>query len=248
MTFRFGKLPGKIPVGLRDLTFYASGALPKAPASVAVPAVTASSDGTPWGVLGNDTKGDCGVAGIDHGFMCDASIAGIAEQFPSADDVVSYYLAYTGGQDSGVVLSDFLAYVRKNQFYGHTIAGYAPIAVQDVPTLNFVVDAYGFAYTGITVSAAMMEAFREGKPWTLAEVLSEPVGGHCIPICGYDSDYLYAVTWGKVQPVSYSAWHYIGDEAWAVIPGEFVSRGGDMRGVSLDALNADLSKLGGLSQ
>ena len=30
--FKLGKLPGRIPVGLRDLTYYAAGHLPAAPA------------------------------------------------------------------------------------------------------------------------------------------------------------------------------------------------------------------------
>ena len=62
--------------------------------------------------------------------------------------MVSYYLAYTGGQDSGVVLSQFLAYVRQHGFYGHSVAAYAPVAVHDVPTLCFAIDAYDFAYVG----------------------------------------------------------------------------------------------------
>ena len=59
--FKLGKLPGRIPVGLRDLTFYAAGPLPQAPASVAVPSVA------DWNMDMNDTLGCCGVAGVDHG-------------------------------------------------------------------------------------------------------------------------------------------------------------------------------------
>lgn len=51
---KLGRLPGQIPAGLRDLTFYAAGPLPAPPASVAVPAVPAQPDGTPWGMDDND--------------------------------------------------------------------------------------------------------------------------------------------------------------------------------------------------
>lgn len=240
----FGRLPGKIPVGLRDLTFYAAGKLPKPPASVAVPSPPPSSDAYPWGMDGNDEYGCCGPAGVDHYFKCDASIAHESETWPTSSDIVQYYLGYTEGQDSGVVLSDFLAHVKSDGFCGHTIAGYAPVGVHDIPTLQFSIWAYGAVYTGIMVTDAMQQAYENGQPWTAEDLEAEVVGGHCIPLVGYDSKYLYAVTWGKVQPIAYPAWHYMSSEAWGIITGEFVSAGGDTRGLNLSALQADLSRIG----
>jgi hypothetical protein len=239
----FGKLPGKMPVGLRSLDWYVAGALPKPPASVAVPAPPPSSDGTLWGMDGNDTKGDCGVAGVNHGFMADAAVAGLTETSPSDDEIVQYYLTYTGGQDTGVVLSDFLAYVRKQGFFGRTLSAYAPFSVHDIPTLHTAVWMYDFAYTGIKVTQPMMNANQAGQPWDLDDMFSEVIGGHCVPIVGYDKDFLYCITWGGVQRITYSAWHFMSDEAWALITGEFAAKGGDGRGVNLAALQADLNKL-----
>ena len=240
--FKYGRNPGHVPNGLRDLTFYAAGSLPKAPAKVTVPVVPVNVDGTAWGMDGNDTYGDCGVAGMDHVFMAAASVTDETGQWPTDDQIVSYYLTYTDDQDSGVVLADFLAYVKAHGFFGHTIAGYAPVGVHDIPTLQFAIDAYTAAYTGINVTSDMESASRNGEPWTLDDLSSPVVGGHCIPIVGYDSAYLYAVTWGAVQAIAYPAWHYISDEAWAVIPGELEE--GDGRGIDLAALQADLSKIG----
>jgi hypothetical protein len=233
-----GCLPGRIPVGLKDLTYYAAGALPQAPPKVDVPAVA------DWGVNGNDLYGDCGVAGINHYFMADAAIAAETESFPPDQDVVGYYFQFTNNVDSGVVLSDFLSYVQRKGFFGHTIAAYAPVSVHDIPTLHFAVNAYGAAYTGIKVTKRMMDSFNSGKPWDLDDLLSPVEGGHCVPIVGYDDRHLYAVTWGKVQPVSHAAWHYMSTEAWGILSGEFVSRGDDNRGINLAALQADLSKVG----
>ena len=161
-SYRLGRLPGQVPVGLRDLTYYAAGPLPKAPASVAVPAVA------DWLLLANGPDptcpeypqgvGDCGVAGLEHGFMSAAADTSERETFPDAERAVSYYFGYTGGQDSGVVLSQYLAHVRQNGYYGHTVAAYAPVAVHDVPTLQFAINAYDFAYVGITVTQGMMDA------------------------------------------------------------------------------------------
>lgn len=234
---KYGRKPALIPAGLRTLDYYAAGPLPAAPASVAVPSVA------DWGMLGNDTFGDCGVAGIDHGFMTTDAVLGQPAIPATTTDVVNYYLNYTGGQDVGVVLSDFLAYVKVNGFLGRTVSAYAPVAVQDVPTLHFAVEAYDFAYCGITVHDGMEQAFSKGGAWDLESVSGAIVGGHCIPVVGYDSQYLYAVTWGKVQPIAYPAWARVADEAWAIITGEVTTAGNDGRGINLDALQADLSQL-----
>jgi hypothetical protein len=89
----------------------------------------------------------------------------------------------------------------------------------------------------------MQQAFGAHQPWTTALLNEQIIGGHCVPIVGYDEQYLYAVTWGGVQAITYPAWHQIATEAWAVITGEFVARNGDGRGVSLAALRADLDRL-----
>ena len=234
---KLGCLPGKIPVGLKDLSYYIAGPLPKPPPKVDVPAVPS------WGMLANDRLGDCGVAGLEHLFMADASITLEKESEASDQQAADYYLKYTGGQDTGVVLSDYLAYVRRHKYYSRKVDSYAPVNVHDVPTLQTAIDLYGAAYTGITVTAGMQQAFENGTPWD-AQACSGPIeGGHCVPIVGYDDQLLYLVTWGGIQAVTYSAWHQISTEAWAVVTGEFVARNGDGRGVSLSALRADLDRL-----
>ena len=239
--FKLGRLPGTIPVGLRDLTYYAAGPLPRPPAMVNVPAVTA------WGMNENDTLGDCGVAGLNHGFMAAAADTAEHESFPTDQQVGAYYMTYTGGQDDGVVLSQFLAYAKQRGFYNHTISAYAPVAVQDLPTLMFAINSYNFAYVGISVSQGMMTKVQETAPpwnWTTDDVMSGPaIGGHCIVLTAYDSTYLYGVTWGSPIAISYPAWAFMAEEAWALITGEVASKGSDGRGINLSALQADLGRL-----
>jgi hypothetical protein len=246
---KLGRLPGQIPVGLRELPYYAAGPLPKPPPSVAVPCVA------DWLLLANGPDptcpaypsglGDCGVAGLEHGFMSAAADTAERETFPGADQAASYYLTYTGGQDTGVVLSQYLAHVRQNGYYGHSVAAYAPVAVHDVPTLQFCIDAYDFAYVGITVTQGMMQAAEGPAPWTwtMESVQGPALGGHCIILVAYDSAWLYGVSWGQVVRIAYPAWHQMGAEAWAVLPGELRSAGTDGHGISLAALDADLPLL-----
>lgn len=238
MNLRLGKLAPKFPGALRTLDFYVAGPLPAAPASVAPPAFA------DWAVLGNDRYGDCGVAGLQHLFEADATITDETEAWPSDQQVIDYYLAYTDGQDTGVVLSEFLEFVRANGFIdAHTVAAYAPVDHDDVTLLQQSVWLFGAAYCGISVTQGMMEQFQAGQPWTVPSAADPVIGGHCVPCVGYDDSTLTVVTWGQEQRMTYSAWHRLGDEAWAVLTGEFVAAHGDGRGINLVALQDDLHRL-----
>jgi hypothetical protein len=232
---KFGRKPAQFPAALHDLTHYVAGSLPKAPASMAVPEVST------WEMLGNDTYGDCGVAGLEHLLMAAAADTGEQETFASDQQAVDYYLKYTGGVDEGVVLSEYLTYVRRHGYYGKTVKAFAPVSVHDLPSLQTAMWLYDGVYTGIAVTQAMMNAFGQGQPWTLEMAQQEQIGGHCIPLIGFDGKYVYAVTWGGVQAIEYPAWHAMSSEAWAVISGELGN--GDGHGIDLAALKADLDKL-----
>jgi len=239
-TYKLGRLPARFPGGLYELSYYVAGPLPIPPTSIPLPKVTN------WGMLGNDQYGDCGPAGFIHGCEADAAITHQKENWPTAQEVINGYLAYTHGQDAGVVLSDFLSYVRMQPkgFCGHKLTAYAPINHLDTTMLRTAIWMYDFIYTGIAVTDAMMQAAQLGQPWTLADLHSPVVGGHCVPVVAYDEHWLYLVTWGSIQKVSYPMWSQICDEAWVVITEEFVKAGGDWHGVSLKALEADLNRLG----
>jgi hypothetical protein len=238
--YRYGRLPAQFPGAVRDLAYYAAGPLPAAPPQCNVPAFD------DWGMLGNDRFGDCGVAGLQHLFEADATLTHEPQTWPSDQEAIDYYLRYTGGQDAGVVLSAYLAYVRGHAdgYYGNTVAAYAPVPVHDVPTLQTAIWLYGGAYSGIVVTDAMEQAFSAGRPWNLGAAAGHPVGGHCVPLLGYDDSFLYVCTWGTIHPISYPAWHAVAEEAWAVITGQFVAHHDDGRGISLAALQADLAKVG----
>ena len=238
LSFKLGRNPGHVPNGLRDLTWYVAGDLPAPPVRRPVPP---PGNGN-WGMDGNDVYGDCGVAGLHHGDMCVEYDTATPVVPITSDQITQYYLSYTGGQDNGVVLADFLGYVQKTGFFGHSVEAYAPVSISDMKTLQFATNAYGFCYTGIQVTDLMMNASNAGQPWTADTFANGTVeGGHCVPIIGYGTDNLYVATWGMMQAIEYSAWHLIAEEAWAVLMSEVTAKGN--HGINLAALKADISKL-----
>jgi hypothetical protein len=228
-----------MPTGLRTLDYYAAGPLPRPPAELEVPTVAH------WGMLGNTSKGNCGVAGCEHVFMADAAVSGKKETFPDAQECVGYYLQYTGGQDAGVQLATFLLYVRKNGYYGHRVEAFAPVHVNDLQTLRFATFAYGAIYLGIVVTTAMQNTFREQGVWQVATLESTVLGGHCVVGVGYDDVGIDVVTWGGIQKLTYAAWaemsRYGDTEAFALLTGELDN--GDGRNINYATLQRDLNRL-----
>ena len=235
---KLGKLDPKRPAGLHQLAFYQGSPLPVAPDTVAVPNVDN------WGILGNDTHGDCTFAGIVHARMANAAFLGITETFPSDTDVVNAYLSYTGGADAGAVEADLLKFWQGNGLFGSKLSAFAPTDHADLDELRSVIANFGLAYIGVQLPVTFSDQFRNNQPWDLTGTPADQQieGGHCIILVGYDKDYVECITWGKVQKITWQWLQSYMEESWALITPEIVQKGayGDMR---IEDLTADLGKL-----
>lgn len=229
--FKLGRLPATRPFGLSDLSVYAQGKLPPPPTEVAVPDAR-------YPVDGNDTVGDCTMAGVAH--LISAWDAEVAEDdlVPPAADVLSEYYRLTGGQDTGLNEANVLQVWRKQGLFGHQIEAYAPVDPANIVELHQAVAFYGGCYLGIECPESAQQQFAAGQPWTY--VPSSPIeGGHCIVALGYTPNGLLCATWGGVAEVTYPFLSHFLDESWCVISNQFVEAG---KGPLLDlaTLQADL--------
>lgn len=232
--FKLGRLPAKRPFGLSDLAVYAEGKLPAPPASVAVPEAGYPIDG-------NDLYGDCTMAGVSHLIAAWDAEVQEADPVPDADQVVQVYFEETGGQDTGLAEADVLQTWHRKGLFGEKIAGYAPLDPRNLVELHQAIAFYGGCYLGIECPASAQEQFQAGVPWTY-EPGSPIEGGHCIDALGYDATYVYCATWGGIAKVSYPFLAHFLDEAWAILPEQFVQAG---KGPELDLtiLQADLAAI-----
>lgn len=233
--YKLGKKPAVRPHGLASFSSYYLGRLPTPPPKVAPP------DVSQWYMLGNDEYGDCVFAGMGHTII--ASNAEVSEHDAVPDDaaVVKDYLDYNDGQDVGANEFDVLNRWREEGFFGgNKIVGFAPVN-DNVNEVQTAISLYGVCFVGVALPMSAQQQFADGQPWSVVE--NDPIeGGHCIVFVGYDDKYLYAVTWGRIQAVTYQWWARYGDEAWAIITQAEKEKGGGPT-VDLATLQHDLNAL-----
>ena len=247
---KLGKLDPKFPAEIQLIEHYLRRrkTLPKAPESV-----DNTRGRTDFGMLGNGPDPscdvapqgvrDCGCAGFVHLEEVDAAVLAVKETWPSADLVVQQYLAYTGGQDSGVVLADFLDFVQQHSFCGMTVAGYAPCRHDDLDEVKSVIDLFDAAYVGVQLPRVALDQFESEQPWDLTgtEADDDIAGGHAIVAAAFDPETMSFITWGKVQTATTRWVHRYIDEAWAVLTDEFAAA--KPKTIDYPALLADLAKM-----
>ena len=89
-----------------------------------------------------------------------------------------------------------------------------------------------------------MTEFNNGNPWSNTTTpISQISSGHYVPIIGYDANYLYVVTWGQIQKMTWAFYDKYGDEAWVMLSQEMLNSGKSPEGVDLATLQVDLNKL-----
>lgn len=249
MQYKLGKLPAvknSVSFRLRDYL-----ALTKIPTP---PNIVNHEKGiTTWGMLGNDQYGDCVWAGAGHETMAWAASAkhkvGVTEK-----DVLAAYTAVTGfnpndpNTDQGTDMSKAAAYRKKTGISDasglprHKVAAYLAITPgnrEELRQANYLFESVGI---GIEFPGSAMDQFNAGEPWTVVKGATIE-GGHYIPMLGYDAQYIYVVTWGKVQKMAWAFFDKYCDEAIVYLSEEMLTGGKSIEGFNEASLQADLKAL-----
>lgn len=204
-----------------------------------------------WGIAGNDSKGDCGLASDYHKNMADAFTAG-EPPLPVPDSgsateaaILEEYAVYDHGQDEGVDLGQWLTYRLTHTLAGlPVIGGFAQVSDFGAEYQS-AFHLFGGLYTGITVSQEMMDEFEEGLPWTSTN--TDWIGGHAVPHLQRSSKIGTACTWGALQQFSWKNWQVTREEAYVIFtPAMMEAPGGIFHNVNVATLRADLQKLHGV--
>jgi hypothetical protein len=159
-----------------------------------------------WGMLANDTVGDCVLAGAAHETMLFR--ADVGPEYPSFSNeaVLSDYSAITGydpnnpDTDKGTDMQAAAAYRQKTGVIDadgvrHKIDVYAELNMGDLALATFLFGAVG---VGVNITQSAMDEFQQGEVWT--QTGGKVLGGHYIPCVGRNTrgNWLF-VTWGRLH-------------------------------------------------
>lgn len=238
-----GKLPKKTdPRTLRLARYAVSGWAPPAAADWERP--------TDWGMLGNDTVGDCTCAAAGHAIQ-EWTADTASEAAVTTAQVLAAYSAVTGytptdpSTDQGAVCLDVLNYWRKTGIAGHRIGAFAELNVGDEDEIRAAVDLFGLIYVGAALPATAEAELDDGAPWASTAGTPGGWGGHCFIVGAYDVDGLTCITWGQRQRMTWEWFAKYVDEAYAVLSPDWLGPKGAPNGFDLAALQTDLSAVTG---
>jgi hypothetical protein len=235
--FKLGKLDAVPLVGVCHLADYAVEKLPTPPNFISVPAVTN------WEMFGNDQYGDCTLAGAAHLDMAWNVEVKERDLIPSEREVVKEYFSMTGGQDTGLNEGQVLTHWHRKGLFSYRIAAFAPVPHNNIEAIKQAIAFYGGCYFGVQLPESAQQQFVPGGVSTWSVVPGSPIeGGHAISGVGYNTQGIQVVTWGQIVTCTYDWLAQYLDEAYAILPKQFVQAG---KGPALDlaSLQADLAKL-----
>lgn len=245
--YKLGKTPARKDAVKLKLSLFGAN-LPKPPATYGHYDLEAAD----WGMLGNDQYGDCVWAGAGHEYMLWNKEATKTVSF-TADNVLAAYTAVTGfnpkkpDTDQGTDMELAAKYrrvtgVQDQTGTRHKVGAYLAIEANNRTQLKQAVSTFTAVGIGIQVPESAQTQFAAGKPWTV--VKNSPIeGGHYVPVVGYDSKYLYVVTWGQVQKMAWAFFDKYNDEGIAYLSDEMLTNGKTIDGLDLTSLNLILTEL-----
>jgi hypothetical protein len=202
-------------------------------------------------MFGNDTIGCCTCADVGHATLLWNREADKQVNI-STENVLALYSAVTGyngdpSTDTGADMSDVAKYHRRVGLSDesgkyHKIVAYMAVTPGNTEELKQSIYLFGACSIGWGLPLSAQEQTEEGEPWSIVN-RSPIVGGHDTLAVGYDQKYIYVVTWGQLQKVTYPFFAKFMDEGLVKLSLEMLENGKSMEGFNATQLQKDLGAL-----
>lgn len=233
---KLGKLPATSPrvrpiLALLAASEKAAAALPPVPDSVDRSGAVAD-----WGMLDNDTIGDCTIAAVGHAVELWSAVAGAPRRMTDTEALIGYerfgYRQNVAATDTGANAQDVLTSWTSPGFRcGGTddrLTGFCAIDPRRVWEVKAAIAWLGVVYVGVALPLAMQGAVAWSVPNDDASNLGPDWapgswGGHAIPAVGYDASGLTVISWGEPMRMSWGFWKTYVDEAYGLLSRDFAS-------------------------
>ncbi len=248
---RLGKQPARPgAVSMKFLTYVDRAALP------APPVQFGHDHGVGhWKMLGNDTVGDCVIAGGLHETMLWTHNGSTTAPTDKAAAIANYS-AITGynpddpSTDKGTDVADAASYRRHTGLVDadgthHLVVAYLALTPGDVQEHLQALYLFGAVGIGLEFPSSAMDQFRDHQPWDVVPGATIE-GGHYVSAVARRDGQLVVVTWGREQPMTDAFLEKYNDESYVYISAEYLKAGASPEGFDLAQLRADLSQLRGV--
>jgi hypothetical protein len=207
---------------------------------------------TSWGMMVNDSLGDCTCAAAGHAIQTWTANTGTELTIPD-EDVVAAYSAITGytsadpTSDRGAVELDVLNYWRKTGIGGQKIAAFMALEPGNKSHVKSAIDLFGGLYVGarLPVSAQTQRVWSIPPGGPVGPGAPGTWGGHALWVVSYDANGGAFVTWGKLQRFTWGWFATYVDEAYALLSSALWAAPGRLApsGFAFNDLAADLKLL-----
>lgn len=206
-----------------------------------------------WGMLGNDTTGDCTIAGPMHAVMLWRAIVNKPTHFTSQDAFDDYrdacgYVIGEPATDQGGDMVSVASYwrqtgMRDSTDIRHKITAYMAIDADNLAHLDLAVYLFDAVGLGVELPRSAEQQFIDNQPWTVVD--NDPIeSGHYVPyVQKVPGDIRQVVTWGGLQDVT-EAWltKYLREVVVYISP-EYLVDGKSPLGFDASALLDDLDEI-----
>jgi hypothetical protein len=207
-------------------------------------------DGAPGGVdvispnvNGGQPGGNCGPVASAHSEMAKGAAGKLAALGFTADQWLELYLRYTGGQDVGVNIADWLLWLYQQKL----IDAFAPVPL-DLDKMCAAAGLFHGTLVGADLTPNDQQEFFQGIPFS-GLLPPDPTLGHCLLLVTMVNSLAGPFglgTWGK-RHLATLRWlmqcvvQNLNGEAWVIVTAQDAAESN----LELAALQADLDALGG---
>lgn len=220
-------------------------------------AISRPHPGFTWGMLANDTLGDCVIAMMLHSIEDFHLDAGTPPPTFTDADAISLYSAITGynpkdpstdqGTDESAAMQAWeKGLVRTSDGLVHQIAGTVAVDATDLNECRVAISEFVALQIGIALplSAQGQQEWQVvGNPQQDQASHAGSWGGHGIPYREYDPETFKCVTWGAELLLTTGFHGAYAEEAHVVVTKEMLSKTGvGPSGVQWGDLTSDLAK------
>ena len=203
-----------------------------------------------WGVMLNNSLGDCTIAGAAHAIQV-WSKNSLTESTVTDADVLAAYEAWDGynpanpATDNGGIELNVLNNWRNLGLAGHKLTAFASVTPSNQTEVQQAINLFGGVYIGVSLPITAQSQNIWDVDLTRG-VQSEPGswGGHCVFVVAYDQTGLTCITWGTLKKMTWAFWHNYCDEAYALFGQDWVNaKSMAPSGFDAEQLLADLSAI-----